>query len=438
MAGDDGPDPELERERPLDRDSAGRVLARADALLAGADFALAARSYQRVVGASPVPEQTAAALFGLAMALYRLDQDDAAVATWEQVLALPETSWTYRALREIAGARVRAGDLPGAQRAYVDAQRRAPMEDRAEIASRLGWLAKETGDQRGARRYFARSRGGQAAPYFTYGLIALTVVVSVAAFAPTSDWFDLLALDKFRLAQGEYWRLWSVTLLHGDYLHLFFNMYALFIAGALVEQIYGPRLFMLLYLLSAAAGSVGSFVLGGDAPSVGASGGIFGLFGVLLAVSRTHHPVLDRRGQMLIGQIGGLIVINLLLGFGVAGLGGGIDNAAHIGGLVAGLWLGFLLVPGGVPTLSSLWQRPRGSGPVAPVGSGSAAPGGRDLVAVPGVAALRLLGVLALVVAIALGVAIGTQARRDRAESSDGRTAAVAPISSQDGRATDA
>ncbi len=421
MAGDSVADTELEREGPLDRDSAARILARADALLASAEFPLAARAYQRVVGASPVPEQTAAALFGLAMALYRLDRDDAAVATWEQVLALPETSWTYRALREIAGARVRAGDLPGAQRAYLDAQRRAPVEDRAEIASRLGWLAKETGDQRGARRYFARSRGGQAPPYLTYGLIALTVVVSVAAFAPRSEWFDLLALDKVRLAQGEYWRLWSVTLLHGDYLHLFFNMYALFIAGALVEQLYGPRLFMVLYLLSAAAGSVGSFVLGGDAPSVGASGGIFGLFGVLLAVSRTHHPVLDRRGQMLIGQIGGLIVINLVLGFGIAGLGVGIDNAAHIGGLVAGLWLGFLLVPGRVPTLGSLWQRRAGS----------------DLVAAPGVAALRLLGVLALVVAITLGVAIGTQVRRDRADSSDGRMAAATPISSWDGRTTD-
>ena len=417
-AGDFGPDSELEREGPLDRELAARILAQADALLAAAEFPLAVRAYQRVVGASPVPEQTAAALFGLAMSLYRVDQDEDAVATWEQILSLPETPWTYRALREIAGARVRAGDLSGAQRAYLDAQRRAPVEDRPEIASRLGWLAKETGDQRGARRYFARSRGGQAPPYLTYGLLALTVVVSVAAFAPRSELFELLALDKVRLAQGEYWRLWSVTLLHGDYLHLFFNMYALFIAGALVEQLYGRRLFILLYLLSAAAGSVGSFVLGGDAPSVGASGGIFGLFGVLLAVSRTHHPVLDRRGQMLIGQIGGLIVLNLLLGFGIAGLGVGIDNAAHVGGLVAGLWLGFLLVPGNVPTLGSLWQR-SGSG---------------DLASVPGVAALRLLGVLALVVAITLGVAIGTQARRDRADSNDGRAAAATWIGGPDGR----
>jgi hypothetical protein len=113
--------------------------------------------------------------------------------------------------------------------------------------------------------------------------------------------------------------------------------------------------------------------------------------------------VLDRRGQMLIGQIGGLIVINLLLGFGLAGFGGNIDNFAHLGGLAAGLWLGFLLVPGRVPTLGSLWQRSGG--------------GGGDLVSTPGLSAglVRMLGVLALVVVIGAGVVLGSQGRRDRA-----------------------
>jgi len=402
-------EPELSRSGPLDQVAAARLLARADELLATAEFQQAARTYQRVVGATPNPDQTAAAMFGLGMALYRLDRDDDARATWEQVLALPETPTSYRAWREIAGARVRAGDLPGAQRAYLEAQRRAPAEDRAEIASRLGWLAKETGDARGARRYFARSRGGQAPPYVTYALLAVTVIVSVSAFDPRSPLFELLALDKFRLADGEYWRLWSVTLLHGGYLHLLFNMYALYIAGSLVEQLYGPRLFGLMYVVSAAAGSVGSFVFGGDLPSVGASGAVFGLFGVLLAVSRTHHPVLDRRGQMLIGQIGGLIVLNLLLGFGLAGVGAGIDNAAHVGGLAAGLWLGFLLIPGRVPTLASLWRRPVGGGSVN----------------APGAAMLRMLGVVVLVAVIAAGVVYGTDARRDRAGSPGNATAAM-------------
>jgi membrane associated rhomboid family serine protease len=400
--GDGGLEPELSREGPLNPDIAARLLGRGDELMVAADFADAGRYYQRVIGATSNPEQTAAGLFGLGMARYRLDQDEAALATWQQILALPESPYTYRAWREIAAARVRDGDLVGAQRAYLEAQRRAPAEDRPEIESRLGWLKKETGDVRGAGRHFARSRGGQPPPYLTYALIGITAVVSIAAFEPRSGLFELLALDKFRLAQGEYWRLWTVTLLHGGYLHLLFNMYALYLAGSLVEQLYGPRLFLLMYLLAAAAGSVGSFLFGGDAPSVGASGAIFGLFGVLLAVSRTHHPVLDRRGQMLIGQIGGLILINLLLGFGLAGFGGNIDNFAHLGGLAAGLWLGFLLVPGRVPTLGSLWQRS----------------GGGDLVGRPGLSAglIRMLGVLALVVVIGLGVVVGSQGRGDRAQ----------------------
>jgi membrane associated rhomboid family serine protease len=407
--GDAGLEPELTREGPLNPETAARLLARADELLAAAEFPIAARYYQRVIGATPNPEQTAAALFGLGTALYRLDQEDAARGTWGQILALPETPYTYRAWREIAGARVRDGDLVGAQKAYLEAQRRAPAEDRPEIESRLGWLKKETGDLRGAGRHFARSRGGQPPPYLTYATIAVTAVVSVAAFEPRSGLFELLALDKLRLAQGEYWRLWTVTLLHGSYLHLFFNMYALYLAGSLVEQIYGPRLFALMYLLAAAAGSVGSFLFGGDAPSVGASGAVFGLFGVLLAVSRTHHPVLDRRGQMLLGQIGGLIVLNLVFGLGFNVVGGNIDNFAHVGGLIAGLWLGFLLVPGGVPTLSSLWQRS----------------GGGDLVTAPGAGALRMLGVLALIVAIAFGVVVGSQARKGGASVIDTRTGAV-------------
>jgi rhomboid protease GluP len=243
-------------------------------------------------------------------------------------------------------------------------------------------------------------------PLVTYGIIGITSVISILAFEPGNNLADLLALDKVGVAQGEYWRLFTVTLVHGSYLHLFFNMYALYLAGTLVEQLYGWKLYSLLYLICAAAGSVGSYLFAGDIPSVGASGAIFGLFGVLLAVSRSHHPMLDRRGQMLLGQIGTLIVINLIFGFGFNVVGGNIDNFAHLGGLGAGLWLGFLLVPGQVPTLSSLWQRP--GGPVSPTG-GAAGPAGASF---DRAMVLRMLGVVALVVVIVIGVIIGTDARR--------------------------
>ena len=101
---------------------------------------------------------------------------------------LGETPSTYPAWRQIAAALVRDGDLTGAAAAYREADRRAPAEDKAEIASRLGWLAKETGDPRGARRYFARSRGGTGLPIpLTYLIIGLTVIVSLAASTTDDD-----------------------------------------------------------------------------------------------------------------------------------------------------------------------------------------------------------------------------------------------------------
>ena len=231
---------DLGRSGPLDAAAAQAVLARADQLLAGAEFQGAAVLYRRLIGAQDV-NVTAAAMFGLGMALYRMDQDAEAGGVWQQILSLPETPFTYRAMRELAAMRVRDGDLPAAQKLYREAERRAPPADRAEIASRLGWLAKELGDTRGANRYFARSRGGVALPYVTISLIAITSIISIAAF--TTPWLlDLMALDKVGLAMGEYWRLFTVTVVHGSYLHLFFNMYALWLAGALCERLYGPIL----------------------------------------------------------------------------------------------------------------------------------------------------------------------------------------------------
>jgi len=389
------PAPELSIEGPLSWEAARAILDRASELLDDGDFRDAALHYRRVIGFHDAAVTTAA-LLGLGEALYRLDQDDAAIATWESILELPETPSTYPAWRNIAAARVREGDLNGAIAAYREADRRAPLDDKAEIANRLGWLAKESGDTRRARRYFAAGRGSGPAFPLSWLVIGLTVVVSMTALsAPQDVGFGPLMLDKLAVADGEYWRLWTVTLVHASLLHLFFNMYALYLSGPLVETLYGSRLFLLFYLLCAAAGSIASFVFGGNIPAVGASGAIFGLFGLLLAASRAHHPVIDRRGRALMGQLGVLIVINLVIGFTIAG----IDNAAHIGGLLAGIWLGLLIVPGRVPTLRSLWVRPTtGAGPTGQSGE-------RSML-------LPVLGVAALVVVLVVGLVLGTSARR--------------------------
>ena len=110
----------------------------------------AGEHYERVVGFDD-PSITAAALLGLGEVHYRLDDEAAAVATWSAVLRLGETPSTYAAWRNVAAARVRAGELASAIDAYREADKRAPQQDKAEIANRLGWLSKETGDTTGLR-----------------------------------------------------------------------------------------------------------------------------------------------------------------------------------------------------------------------------------------------------------------------------------------------
>jgi membrane associated rhomboid family serine protease len=392
-----GPQPDPSATGRLSRERALGFLARGNELLASGDYAEAGGYFSRVVGFDEAAI-TAAALLGLGEAHYRLNDEPAAVQSWTAVLQLPETPSTYPAWRNVAAFRVRDGNLTGAIDAYREADRRAPQEDKAEIANRLGWLTKETGDTRAAGRYFAKGRGDPPRINVTLILIALTTIVSLTAMLSSEGptLYEWLQLDKVLVAAGEYWRLWTVTLLHSsrDPLHLIFNMYALWLSGTIVERWYGPLRFLVFYLACAAAGSTASFVFGGDVPSVGASGAIFGLFGILLAAGRVHHPV-DRQSRGIVSQLMALVLINIVFGFAS---GGSIDNAAHLGGLAAGLWLGAIVPPTAVPTLSSLWHRP---GQTSTTPGRSAAPG-----------YVMALGLVVVAVVVAAGLAIGTGERQ--------------------------
>ena len=380
---------------PLDRASAGQLLDQGAALLEGGDYGEALATYQRVVGFDD-PDVTAAALLGMAQARYRMDDEDAAVRTWEAILELPETTSTYLAWRNVAAARVRDGDLQGAIAAYREADRRAPTGDKAEIANRLGWLAKETGNVRASRRYFARGRGS-VLPYATYAIIGITVAVSLTSMLSLDGQaiFDALQLDKPAIAAGEIWRLWTVTLLHDPgpaapfSLHLILNMYALYVSGPIVERLYGSTMTVIFSLVCAAGGSLGSFAFGEAPLAIGASGAVFGLFGILLIASRTHHPALDRASRNFIGQLGGILLINVLIGLAASSY---IDTAAHAGGFVTGALLGVAFVPGRVATMRSMWQ----------AGAGGQLAGGFI-----GSQIGRLVALLVLVVALAVCAALG-------------------------------
>jgi membrane associated rhomboid family serine protease len=384
----------------VDRPTAIALIRQADELMEASEPDQALALYARTVGA-PDKDVAAAGLFGVGNALYRLDRDGEALDAWERVTAMGETPATYRAWRQVAAARVRAKDLEGALDAYRQCERRAPAADKGLIASRLGWLSKETGNSRAAGRYFARSRGDALPAFMTYLMIAVTVVTSLIAMQGVQNIAgvtvrggpleDQLALNKIFVAHGEIYRLLSVVLVHdpNDILHLLFNMYALWYAGQLVERMYGAGLLLFFYVLAGIGASIASYIFGDSVGAVGASGAIFGLFGIVLVATRYHHAILDMQSRAIASQVGFLIVLNLVLGF--SGVFGNVDNFAHIGGLVAGAWLALVMPPGRVPTLSSLWQAPGGGG-------------GSQLERL----ALPVLGVAALIAVLIAGYFVGT------------------------------
>lgn len=395
-----GPLADLARSGPLEPAVAIGMLQRAQALADQGDWGLGAATFARVVGNSD-PNLHVAALLGLAECRYRLDDEAAAIQCWITATQAPETPLAWRAWKALAAARVRGGDVPGAARAYREADRRAPDSERAEIASRLGWLSKEMGDHGAAQRHFRRSRSDLAGgTIVTLVILAVTIGIGISSLLLDQGnlWFDLFAFKRNAVVHGEYWRLLTVVLVHDGPVHLAFNMYALYIIGPIVERLYGPVRFLFLYLVCGLAGSAASFAFSHAPASVGASGAIFGLFGVLLIADRVHKPALTRGARQIQRQIGMLIVLNLVIGVTIPR----IDNAAHIGGLIAGCWLGYVLVPRGATTLRSMWNtaaataRNSAGGMMAPRGD-----------AFDPTRLLRLLGVAALFAVIAVGVIIG-------------------------------
>jgi rhomboid protease GluP len=140
------------------------------------------------------------------------------------------------------------------------------------------------------------------------------------------------------IQSGQWFRFVTPIFIHIGLLHIASNSYALWMIGPLVERLYGSARYLLIYLLSGIAGVVGSYFWNDlqnnpDVPSAGASGAIFGLFGLLAVFGFRYRNELPPNFRKAIGSsIIPVILINLFIGFSIPF----IDNAAHIGGLVAG------------------------------------------------------------------------------------------------------
>jgi len=145
--------------------------------------------------------------------------------------------------------------------------------------------------------------------------------------------------------EGQYWRLFTAAFLHGGWLHLALNMYALWESGRQVCRWFGNGQFLLIYLASALAGSALSLHFSSQhAVSVGASGAVFGVLGAVVVGAWRHRARIPALiSKHLLTSQATFIVYALVQGFGKQG----IDNAAHVGGLLTGALMAWLLIDQG-------------------------------------------------------------------------------------------
>ncbi len=138
------------------------------------------------------------------------------------------------------------------------------------------------------------------------------------------------------ILEGQYYRLVTSAFLHADAMHILFNMYALFALGRMLEDFLGKVKYTSIYLFSALTGGILSYYYTPNI-SVGASGAIFGLLGALLMVAIFKRNVVNKG---LLPRIAIVLMISLFSGFS----SGTTDNSGHVGGLIGGLALSFLLL----------------------------------------------------------------------------------------------
>lgn len=194
-----------------------------------------------------------------------------------------------------------------------------------------------------------RRRALARQPWVSYALVLLNIAVWLLTLASGAALLQAPAEKMLvwggnaasEVQRGQWWRLLSAVFLHSGLMHLAMNMAALLCTGPTVERVYGSRRFLLLYLGAGLAGSAMSLHFSAQqATAVGASGAVFGVAGALLVAALRHRRFLPTMLSFYtLGGIGLLLLDAMLRGFGSER----VDNAAHVGGLLAGCLLALIL-----------------------------------------------------------------------------------------------
>jgi rhomboid protease GluP len=185
--------------------------------------------------------------------------------------------------------------------------------------------------------------------YVTYAIIAINVLVFILMAINGAGIFDANGLVHIKWGSnytpltlsGDWWRLITNVFIHFGIIHLLMNMYCLYTVGIYLEPMLGKVKYTVAYLCTGVLASVASLWWHKDGVnSAGASGAIFGMYGLFLALLTTNL-IPQKVRQALLQSIGIFVVYNLAYG-----MKSGVDNAAHVGGLVSGFIIGYIYVLG--------------------------------------------------------------------------------------------
>ena len=175
-------------------------------------------------------------------------------------------------------------------------------------------------------------------PIFTSVIMALCIIMFiVSGFGVSNNIITSMGENVgVYVKEGQVYRLVTSMFLHYGLIHLFFNMYALFVLGPRIEDFYGKWKFLLIYFLSGICGSLLMAGLDANTPGVGASGALFGLLGALAYFGYSYRGYI---GAMIKSQIIPTMICNLIIGFVFPNIG----VLAHIGGFIGGVLVANML-----------------------------------------------------------------------------------------------
>lgn len=171
-------------------------------------------------------------------------------------------------------------------------------------------------------------------------VIAFVMLALAGGSTDTEVLIKFGALSSNLISEGQYWRFIACVFLHANLMHLGVNAFSLFIFGPTAEIFFGRIKFLVIYLISGVGGSITSYVfIDPRSIGVGASGAVFGVLGSIAVYYYLNQHIYGKYGRGMMGGIGLIVLLNLGFGFTVQG----VDNWAHIGGLLFGILAAFAL-----------------------------------------------------------------------------------------------